>query len=646
MESKNENNKVIKVKTINENTNKANEEQFHSEKYKKKSDCPNFLLKLYQILENDEYKDIIHWGDDGTYFVVQNLHDFTENILSKYYKHNNFSSFIRQLNMYDFHKRKSNSNEHIFEHKNFIRDKKELLKLIKRKTKKENHNINNNFNNNNYNFNNNMNYNMLPYPNYTTFISNKLLPPAKETDLVQIIPSQNSNKENNILYNNNNRKSSFSIDDNLSLNNSIHSFIPYKKMPLLPMGTSSPTYINSNGINSNININNNINSNINNNNNINYNNIGNLGIFNNELKDDKKITKKNLQNLLSYLMQSINENTETQKNLEVKIARLTRQNEEFMNQNKKMLEEIISKNDYNKKLEAVICFILEMIMSKSKMKNNPELKNLLLVNEPNNQFHDSNNLNKLGLVNFTGPKHEVNGILPNDYISTANSGGILEPFQSFLTKYYERTKNSGLLTSKENKINNQEISKYNNNILLDDDKYYYTGNNIDPNLNAKILKNNLIGTSTENNYQISPYVLNNKRKRSSSFNSILSNLSKGSNVKYNNNKLLPEDEGVKSDKIIVKNEEEKNNCKNEVKNEEKNNENNSNINFSRKDSFSSWNDGTKNVFDIDLNQDENKSYLSGWNKDLLNNSQSSFNDIYNNNSNINKDNDIFSDINN
>ena len=128
------NNKVIKVKTINEN-NKVNEEQFHSEKYKKKSDYPNFLLKLYQILENDEYKDIIHWGDDGKYFIVKNLHDFTENILPKYYKHNNYSSFIRQLNMYDFHKRKSNPNEHIFEHKNFIKDKKELLKLIKMKMK-------------------------------------------------------------------------------------------------------------------------------------------------------------------------------------------------------------------------------------------------------------------------------------------------------------------------------------------------------------------------------------------------------------------------------------------------------------------------------------------------------------------------------
>ena len=46
-----------------------------------------------------------------------------------------------------------------------------------------------------------------------------------------------------------------------------------------------------------------------------------------------------------------------------------------------------------------------------------------------------------------------------------------------------------------------------------------------------------------------------------------------------------------------------------------------------------------------MNQDENKSYLSGWNKDILNNSQTSFNDIYNNIPN-NKDNDIFCDINN
>ena len=627
MDSKNNTNNLTKENNNINFNKKPNEEQFHSEKYKKKTECPNFLLKLYQILENDEYKDIIQWSEDGKYFIVKNLHDFTENILPKYYKHNNYSSFIRQLNMYDFHKRKSSPNEHIFEHKNFIKDKKELLKLIKRKTKKD-------INNNNNIYNNDYNNILMNYPTYTPYITNKLLP-SKEGEIITNIPNNNDNK---IIFNNNMGNNSFSLDDNLSANNSINSLFKLKKSPpLLPMGPTSPPQINN--INNNYNYNNN--QFINNNYNNNFKNIN----INNGIKDSKKITKKNLQNLLSYLMQSIQENTKTEKQLELKIERLTNQNNEFMAQNKQMLEEIISKNDYNKKLEAVICFILEMIMSKSKMKNNPELKNLFLSNEPNNQFHDvSPNLNKLGLVNFNGPKHEINGIIQNDFLPN-NNGAILEPFQAFLNKYYERSKNSGLLTNKEINMNNQEIAKYNNKkLFLDEDKYYYPIN--DPNLNAKILRKNLIGDKNEdnykNNYQISPYMLKNKRKRSSSFNSILSNLSKGSNVIYNNNKLLPEEEG------LCQNKEEKNNDINdkkiEIKKDEKNDGASSIINLSRKDSISSWNDG-KNVFDIDLNQDENKSYLSGWNKDILNNSQSSINDIYNNNSNINKDNDILSDIN-
>ena len=79
----------------------------------KKEENPNFLLKLYQILETPEYKDIIQWSDNGKSFIVKNLHDFTENILPKYYKHNNYSSFVRQLNMYDFHKKRNNQNKGI-----------------------------------------------------------------------------------------------------------------------------------------------------------------------------------------------------------------------------------------------------------------------------------------------------------------------------------------------------------------------------------------------------------------------------------------------------------------------------------------------------------------------------------------------------
>ena len=75
-----------------------------------------------------------------------------------------------------------------------------------------------------------------------------------------------------------------------------------------------------------------------------------------------------------------------------------------------MLNEIISKNDYNKKLEAVICFILEMIITKQKIKNNPEIKNILLSNEQsNNKIKiDNINLNNLNLVNFTSPKNDIN----------------------------------------------------------------------------------------------------------------------------------------------------------------------------------------------------------------------------------------------
>ena len=135
MESKPLNNQINDDKNVEGKNEEENKENFQKDKYKKKGEYPNFLLKLYQILENESYKNIIHWTEDGKYFIISNLHDFTEQILPHYYKHNNYSSFIRQLNMYDFHKKKSGQNEHVFHHENFIRNRKDLLKLIKRKSK-------------------------------------------------------------------------------------------------------------------------------------------------------------------------------------------------------------------------------------------------------------------------------------------------------------------------------------------------------------------------------------------------------------------------------------------------------------------------------------------------------------------------------
>lgn len=63
----------------------------------KKNFNANFLMKLYQILETPDLNGIIEWGENGKFFRVKNITDFTEKVLPKFFKHNNFASFVRQV---------------------------------------------------------------------------------------------------------------------------------------------------------------------------------------------------------------------------------------------------------------------------------------------------------------------------------------------------------------------------------------------------------------------------------------------------------------------------------------------------------------------------------------------------------------------
>ena len=63
-----------------------------------------FLLKLYEILSKDEYSKIIHWSQNGSYIIITNIDALSKKILPIYFNHQNYSSFVRQLNMYNFHK--------------------------------------------------------------------------------------------------------------------------------------------------------------------------------------------------------------------------------------------------------------------------------------------------------------------------------------------------------------------------------------------------------------------------------------------------------------------------------------------------------------------------------------------------------------
>ncbi|GKA06351.1 heat stress transcription factor B-4-like protein [Tanacetum coccineum] len=63
-----------------------------------------FLTKTYQLVDDPNTDHIVSWGEDDATFVVWRPSEFARDLLPNYFKHNNFSSFVRQLNTYGFRK--------------------------------------------------------------------------------------------------------------------------------------------------------------------------------------------------------------------------------------------------------------------------------------------------------------------------------------------------------------------------------------------------------------------------------------------------------------------------------------------------------------------------------------------------------------
>ena len=96
---------------------------------------PLFLMKLYEIVEDETSNEIISWLEpNNESFIIHNCKSFSKEILPSYFKHDNFPSFIRQLNLYDFHKENVVTSGQVFCHPSFQKDKKVLLHKINRKS--------------------------------------------------------------------------------------------------------------------------------------------------------------------------------------------------------------------------------------------------------------------------------------------------------------------------------------------------------------------------------------------------------------------------------------------------------------------------------------------------------------------------------
>ncbi|KAK4046012.1 Heat shock transcription factor [Microbotryomycetes sp. JL201] len=94
------------------------------------------------MVNEPDTNHLIHWSDDGDSFIVTSADNFSKDVLPRFFKHSNFGSFVRQCNMYGFHKvpnlqqgvlHQDESAELLeFSNPNFVRGQPDLLCLIKR----------------------------------------------------------------------------------------------------------------------------------------------------------------------------------------------------------------------------------------------------------------------------------------------------------------------------------------------------------------------------------------------------------------------------------------------------------------------------------------------------------------------------------
>jgi|NOAtaT_7_FD_contig_21_8460503_length_796_multi_8_in_0_out_0_1 hypothetical protein len=91
------------------------------------SRVPKFLSRLHAIVSNPAYYWVLHWSDDGSYVVIEDISAFQDNIMPFLTRSANIAAFHRQLSNYGFSRHIISPAKMHFASHFFIRGRSDLL---------------------------------------------------------------------------------------------------------------------------------------------------------------------------------------------------------------------------------------------------------------------------------------------------------------------------------------------------------------------------------------------------------------------------------------------------------------------------------------------------------------------------------------
>ena len=103
--------------------------KFYSNARKKAHQIPDKII-LYSwctsfFIQNPAYHEVISWDYDGESIIIKDHLKMANSVIPEHFSLKQFSSFVRQLHLYDFHKKKSSSGCLVFENSCFLKEKRD-----------------------------------------------------------------------------------------------------------------------------------------------------------------------------------------------------------------------------------------------------------------------------------------------------------------------------------------------------------------------------------------------------------------------------------------------------------------------------------------------------------------------------------------